>query len=684
MARSTRSRKVDIDIAEDSTAQQYLQVQSTTLAEISNTMAPQSEDVVADTELKVLKAAYREAIGTGKKGRKGKGKKKGKQDFTVETEEVEGAALTDNIVQGEAAPAPEVQQQIVESEGQPLRASVRTTRRQAAKQAGQYGSFASTNLQFGMSQRLKGISFLSLFGGRPVSRAPVRPVFYEDNITDYHSSLAEEALSQSVGYIADESVGDEALAPIPQDTAKTLIDSPTKKTLQQVEEIEEIEAAAGHKEAEEQSEDSFVEQIIGRSPAKPVTRIEDSVEALDQLEDALEALNQAALAEKFVSPEKTRTPTVQKTKVEPLPKAVVKKVTNSKPSHATVRVKPTAPKQQVVKRAASVTLKSTSTAKAAQDQKREQTAPKVVMRRPISLFVPKEPTKTSTVQRPVSMIAPKGTVKSTKAPTRPNFELPGEAIAQKLKEQREARIAQRQSSADSFHIAASVSVPKIKSTKPPTKPHFELPGEALSRKKKEEHEARLKVQEEEERKRREFKAKPVRASIQPSFVPRETVASRARQSKVGVEIEDANLIVSKRGCNIGAHRPSIVQLTMANTSAPRAPGPAVTRKTPLVVKPTTMSGLPPHLQRTVSATEVNIQRQRGREIYNRDAKLAEDIQREKEEREVAAKRARAEAAERGRQASREWAAKQMAKKMAEGDKGLAHGYGPGGQMGLAG
>jgi hypothetical protein len=88
------------------------------------------------------------------------------------------------------------------------------------------------------------------------------------------------------------------------------------------------------------------------------------------------------------------------------------------------------------------------------------------------------------------------------------------------------------------------------------------------------------------------------------------------------------------------------------------------------------------LQRSVSVTDVQVQRQRAKEIYNRDNKLAEDIEREKREREAAAKRAREEAAERGRQASREWAEKQLAKKMAAGDKGLSAGYGPGGQMGL--
>jgi hypothetical protein len=74
----------------------------------------------------------------------------------------------------------------------------------------------------------------------------------------------------------------------------------------------------------------------------------------------------------------------------------------------------------------------------------------------------------------------------------------------------------------------------------------------------------------------------------------------------------------------------------------------------------------------------------GKDIYRRDARAMEGAERERKEKEAAAKKAREEAAEKGRQASREWAAKQR-KKMMEGkipDEGLSAGYGPGGQLGL--
>jgi len=53
-----------------------------------------------------------------------------------------------------------------------------------------------------------------------------------------------------------------------------------------------------------------------------------------------------------------------------------------------------------------------------------------------------------------------------------------------------------------------------------------------------------------------------------------------------------------------------------------------------------------------------LQRQKARAIFNRDRVEKEARERERREKEDAAKKARAEAAERGRLASREWAERQ--------------------------
>lgn len=741
MARVTRSKK--IEISEDNTAiaiQTPLpntpQKRPEALAEIHNTMGTANlamDDNAVAKELKNLKAAYRNAIGGGKKGKKLKGRKKDKQDSQADSEETldsQEHALED--APGSATDlVPEATHQLLQSRKGSLAsllvkiatlnltqtsedlsasqqqqtkpaAAGRTTRRQMAiAQAGQYNmsysssSNGSQDLLPLMAQKFRGLDFISLFGGRAAGSsrsnngmASGRAVFSGEYLTDYHLSLAEEELSKStreatVEVVAvDSSTEGEDVANQHDTKNTTASHTPGKSPVKTLQEVEQAcPLAEATTPAENEGEDSFVKQITCRSPAKPVSRIEDSVEALDKLEEALEALDQVAMAERILSSEELKEKVARvkardsvdprekrKVQKEPEVKVVRRQVSTKeqavKPGYASMRVKPTAPKQPVVKKASSMIFKSDADgAKPNEERAKAQPPAKAPVKRPTSLLAPKEPTK------------------SAKQPTRPTFQLPGEAVAQKLKEQREARRAQRESSEDTSHAARVVSGPKIKSTKPPTKPTFVLPGELVSQRKREAHEAKLRAQEEEERKRREFKAKPIRNSIVPDFVPRETVASLARRSKIGVEGMDlGDFAGSKRGSIIGAHRPSLAQATLANTSAPRTKAPVPVRKTSPTTHGPSMSGRA--LQRSVSVTDVQVQRQRAKEIYNRDNKMTEEIEREKREREAAAKRAREEAAERGRQASREWAEKQLAKKMAAGDKGLSAGYGPGGQLGL--
>lgn len=729
MARVTRSRKVDV--AEDHTAlasQTPLPdtpAKSIPLSELSvsdkvNAMSTTVEEIGVASQVKHLKAAYREALGHTKRGKK---PKKGKG----QVEEWEGGEEARDEENIRESPVPEATRQLLqlqsregslvslfdkldlqdltttsadvsqhhESNPEQPAASVRLTRRQlATKQAGQYTSSSTLDCQNSSSSVHY---FTSLFGGRrPAGSVRTRSwrtplpndevAFNYGTITNKGSYLAEEALTASRETnidVYDEPRSYGADGNQHNQTQVTTTSTPAKpiKTLDEVEKACEEEQPDSPTKVGKR--DSFIEQITFRSPAKPVSRIEDSVEELDKLEDALEELGQAVQPEAMASPKKSRKAEPEasgkalKKQIDAAVKAVAQAARKSsppkqsppKPGYASMRVKSTAPKQRpTVKKATSMIFKQP----AAESDKSLPEEVKV------------KPTAKAIVKRPASLLPPKEPAKSTKPPTRSTFELPGEAVARKLKEQREARLAQRESSEDTFHTARAVSGTKtVKSTKPPTKSTFELPGEAVSRRKKEAHEARVKAQEEEERKRREFKAKPLRKSTVPNVAPRDTVASRARQSRIGLEnMEDGNLSVAKRG-SVGAHRPSIQQLKLANMSAPRAPGPkeGLTRK-PSTKSGPSMSGL--HLQRTVSDKEVLVQRQRAKEIYSRDARMAEDMEREKQEREASARRAREEAAERGRQASRDWAEKQRTKKLAEGDKGLSAGYGPGGQMGLSG
>ncbi|CZR53045.1 uncharacterized protein PAC_02923 [Phialocephala subalpina] len=653
MARVTRSKK--IEIAEDNTALAIQTPlpdtpakQAEALVEIHNPMGTNKMSLDDDnsiaSEVKGLKAAYKAAIGVAKRGKKNKAKSKGKQ--TSQSDDVLLGTVVEQADHAGDSPVPESTRLLLQSREEPEAAPemqqieqpippARMTRRQLAN--AQSAEEALANQKAGEAD--------------------------EDTQNEREGlSVQTEAASNPQGFAHEQAATGGHSTP---NTSRSPV-----KTLAEVERVYGREDSPTP--ADDADEYSFVQQVTARSPAKPVSRIEDSVEALDQLEEALDALDQAALAERMVSPEKKRQP-----RLVPLDdKAIAEKTTQdrnnakgqiTKSGAATMRVKSTVLRPSVLKKATSMTFKPSPTELSRSSSVQLKTQPK-----------PKAP-----VKRPLSLLPPKETAKSTKPPTRPTFELPGEAIARKLKEQKEARLAQRESSEDSIYTGRTVSgsLPKIKSTKPPTKPTFELPGEAVSRKKREAHEARLKAQEEEERKRREFKARPIRNSIVPDFVPRETVASRARQSKIGIENMGSDEIsVSKRGSNVGAHRPSILEISRANTSAPRAKAAAPVRKPSPTTHGPSMSGR--HLQRTVSTSDVKIQRQRAKDIYNRDAKLADDMEREKRDREAAAKRAREEAAERGRQASREWAEKQMARKLAEGDKGMSAGYGPGGQIGL--
>jgi hypothetical protein len=512
---------------------------------------------------------------------------------------------------------------------------------------------------------------------------PPETVDRDGDIGIEHALQSGDAVLDSI----QQTERDESTTPEPQSShedsfVEHIVErSPAKPVLRRysIEELVELRSACKPESRIEDSVDELdkFEQIIIRSPAKPLSRIEDSVEELDKMEEALEALSEAARAQELVSPMKSRktapissaartTGTKAKTIGAREGRALMREMAANKAASgtSTVRIRPT----EVRKTVSTSTLRRSASV--------EPKAAPAVSKRPIDV-------------RPVSFIQPKAPVKSTKPPTRPSFELPGEAIARQLKEKREARearMAARQLSvaSETALLAAKAMAPKVKSTKPVTKPTFELPGEALSRRKREAQEARLKAQEEEERKRREFRAKPLPKSIVPSVVPRETVASLARKSIIGfpdAQGTTGDLPVAKRSSIVGVHRPSSTQ---ANVSAPRtrvSSQPGI-RKTPVTTSGPSMSGL--SMQRSSSRSSTQTQKQKGKEVYRRDARAQEEAERERREKEAAAKKAREEAAERGRQASREWAEKQR-RRMMEGrmpDEGLSAGYGPGGQMGL--
>ncbi|OTA96743.1 hypothetical protein M434DRAFT_392684 [Hypoxylon sp. CO27-5] len=398
-----------------------------------------------------------------------------------------------------------------------------------------------------------------------------------------------------------------------------------------------------------------IEAITPRSPAQPVARIEDSVEALDKLEEQLEAFDQAAHFRRIVSPEAPGSgskPPMQSLSVKtaevtrsitPQPK----RTTPMKTGSASVRIKPTSEPRRSVRKAASMIFLDSPKLKC-EDKPAAQAPPKTTVKGIPSLLPPKQPPK------------------SAKRPTIPTFELPGDEVARKLKEKREARVSTQYAAEQATKPTAS-SLRRAKSARLPTRPNFELPGEAISRRKREEREAQLKAQEEEERKRREFKARPIRSSVAPSTFPRETVASRARQSKVHLaENSTQTPPNSNKGTSIFTNPASRSPLSKTNNQSQVRgrglhPDPIGTES--IRATSSSTAGSTSGQRSSVSTEDVQHQRLRGQEIYKRDNSWTGERERERREREAQAKLAREEAAERSRQQSREWAAKQAKKRM---------------------
>lgn len=268
----------------------------------------------------------------------------------------------------------------------------------------------------------------------------------------------------------------------------------------------------------------------------PSSRIEDSIEALDQFEEQFEAISAATQLDHVLSSQRTS---------KPMSSLVVAEKT------------PTRRSQLPMTKPLAATRRSPSYAT------RTSTAPKRL-----------------SISKPSSLQPPKPLTRTAKPPTVATFELPGDAVARQLKARREARLSTSNANPSQMPRGLSSSPTKTSVVgKPPTRPNFELPGEAISRRKREEREAKLKAQEEEERKRREFKARPMRTSISSgSLSYRETAASRARQNVIKTATEKPTPNTSKRRSIAATFngRPSISRPALNLGTGPSSPSKAST------------------------------------------------------------------------------------------------------------
>ncbi|KAK2753942.1 hypothetical protein FQN54_007301 [Arachnomyces sp. PD_36] len=445
----------------------------------------------------------------------------------------------------------------------------------------------------------------------------------------------------------------------------------------------------------EDMEDSFVKSIVSRSPRRlaeddyslsPIRqapRIEDSVEAIDALEDALEQIGQALpdVDTGFDSPVRGPSPT------EPVRNVEVGKRVN-KPVAGTTRAPSTRnrraePKNQASNSRAPSTQRRTATSK----------PPPQVSRNPSRLTnrpqAGRSPVRTAPTGKPEKASAVAST--RTKQASKPTSTSTTQESKTPITRKERPRL-------DPSNLSTSKPgfVP-AKSTKAPTRSTFELPGEAISRRMKAQREEKARQEEEEKQRRRSFKAKPMRINSVPSVAVKETASSRnrARASLIGEDFareaaaqnsppvskrhsaiitptrsssfQSVESPASKRNSLLGiSKRPSLNSLATRTSSVSRERG--VNSPTISVshagseVDRNGEAVTPTRRASTITPADTVYQKARGKEIFQRDQLQKEQRDRERREKEEAAKRARAEAAERGRQASREWAERQRLRK----------------------
>ena len=409
-----------------------------------------------------------------------------------------------------------------------------------------------------------------------------------------------------------------------EDSFVVKIESRTPLKMTTSEEIETLPAQVDNKE------DSFAERIRTRTPGKRISRIEDSVDALDALEEEIEKidgsipggaddLKSLVKAKKQAKSQPTKTDKKVSGSVRSKQDTVIqKKIAVRRLSTAAKSARPN-PSTGTVKTG---TRPSTSLA---------QQKPEVPIQDPAPTRAMGQPTSQGTLKKRVSSVH--------KAPFQPH-----------------------------------------KSTKPPTRASFELPGEAFARNLKEQREQRLKREEEEVPKPRVFKARPVRISHAPEV--KLTAAAKLRLSMAkgdpasvrgstsGVAKPrsktrpSAIAMESKRLSTLSVAKPSTQLPAEGSTQPSISSSTRVTRGPSLSLSTTNRAPSALGANRPALTTEESAhQKLKGKEVFGRRKVELMEREKAKKEKEEATRLARVDAAERGRIASREWAEKQRAKKL---------------------
>lgn len=450
---------------------------------------------------------------------------------------------------------------------------------------------------------------------------------------DAHDTVAEVTSDVSPQEHVQEAPGSPKLTAKPRVIEALRKDTPAKRSTSNKENVEPSTPATTEPSVtiERQSTPAVPTPIMSASPQRALvperrsSRAEDAIEAIDALEDAIEKVADS-VPKVPISPEVKR--------VKRAPSVRTTKAVEARLSMA--RGRPDSGKGPALGRASSIRQSTTlGRAGSIRESIKARTEPvtnarvtsatrKTSSTKPALDAAPvekKEAVIPHSKPRPVSLSfpTPPPPPKSTKAPTRSAFQLPGEAIAAKLKAAREER----------------------------------------------------KLKEEEETKAKPaFKARPAPTMLSKAPSVRQTASSKARES----------LMLGKESSATGVKRASSVRTTTTtkrdstlpskrlSTTIPAKPAPAQIHvaKRGSMIAPTPK----PRLSSTTTNTPSTITEKprvpskgthKGREVFGRAQQAKEAAEREKRAKEEAARKARAVAAERGRVASREWAEKRARK-----------------------
>lgn len=378
-----------------------------------------------------------------------------------------------------------------------------------------------------------------------------------------------------------------------------------------------------------------VQPVTSSSPTRSSEgKSGDSIEALDEMDEAVEKVN-VGIANAS-SPEK---------KLSPKPSSDKEKPKKTKPAPVVRLTKAAAARLSMAQTENKDISSSSATARSRPSAVPGRTTGVRQSVAPAATTKPLPKPKTETViphskPRPVSLSfpTPPPAAKSSKAPTKSSFQLPGEAVAAKLKAAREERLKRE--------AAAAASKANAKATAEEKKPAF--------------------------------KARPVPSTLKKTPSVRHTAASRARESMMTGDSAPKPAVPSsttglKRSNTVGSTRPrsSVAPTTSTKPSQPaqltvqkraRPSSVHVTSKEIAAAAPRqpSSSSSRPSIAPTARSTSAT---SKGKEVYARNAAARNAAENERKEKEDAARKARAAAAERGRAASREWAEKQKVKQM---------------------